>query len=151
MLPCFGFSPDSSHQWVGEWQNKWGKVRTVMKGAVQHKCYCNGNLLPALDFFFFTISCVWLREQTPDDEGNSQPSGIQSHTASSLVRFHCCIVPSPRASTHSEAQTPTANERTIGLPLGRYAYTRNSIYITLNTITVVYFMFSVLFLYIWWF
>lgn len=99
--------------------------------------------------FFFTISCVWLREQTPDDEGNSQPSGIQSHTASSLVLVFIAALFRHHVQAHiSEAQTLTANERTIGLPLGRYAYTRNSIYITLNTITVVYFMFSVLFLYI---
>lgn len=41
-------------------------------------------------FGVFTISCGWLREQTPDDEGNSRQSGIQSPTASSLILKSLC-------------------------------------------------------------
>lgn len=69
-------------------------IKQVRKGEEgDERCHSAQMLLLSESFprfRVFTISCGWLREQTPDDEGNSRQSGIQSHTASFLVLMSLC-------------------------------------------------------------
>lgn len=82
-----------------------------MKGAIQHKCYCNLNLFPpALEFSPFPVAGSVSRLLMM--RGNGRQSGIQSHTASFLVLMSLC-------ACKFWNTIPTTNERTIGLSAPR--------------------------------
>lgn len=118
------FVPNCPHQWVGEWhsdkttEERWGRR---MKDAIQHKCYCNLNLFPALEFSPFPVA------------GSVSRLLMMEETAG-RVEFKVKLPPSlflchhVRATTHFwNAKPTTKNEHTIGLPLGWCTYTRNNL------------------------
>lgn len=82
-----------------------------MKDAIQHKCYCNLNLFPALEFSPFPVAGSVSR--LPMMEETAGRVEFKVKLPSSL--FLCHHV---RISTHFSNTNPTTtNEHAIGLPL----------------------------------